>query len=128
MSESTSRLVDGNANVVVVTSCMVAYSWENWVVRTTKFKPKYAALFNSLIHNFWLYLVCDEFGYLSFNRSGAEILFQLFAHRYERSSLLITSNLPFSEWQQVFQGERMTAALLDRLTHHCELSEMNGES
>jgi DNA replication protein DnaC len=66
--------------------------------------------------------------YLSFNRSGAELLFQVFADRYERSSLLITSNLPFSEWQQVFQGERMTAALLDRLTHHCEIFEMNGES
>jgi DNA replication protein DnaC len=73
-------------------------------------------------------LVCDELGYLSFNRSGAELLFQVFADRYERSSLLITSNLPFSEWQQVFQGERMTAALLDRLTHHCEIFEMNGES
>ena len=73
-------------------------------------------------------LICDELGYLSFNRSGAELLFQVFADRYERSSLLITSNLPFSEWQQVFQGERMTAALLDRLTHHCEIFEMNGES
>ena len=73
-------------------------------------------------------LICDELGYLSFNRSGAELLFQVFADRYGRSSLLITSNLPFSEWQQVFQGERMTAALLDRLTHHCEIFEMNGES
>jgi DNA replication protein DnaC len=73
-------------------------------------------------------LVCDELGYLSFQRSGAELLFQVFAERYERASLLITSNLPFSEWQQVFQGERMTAALLDRLTHHCEIFEMNGES
>ena len=73
-------------------------------------------------------LICDELGYLSFSRSGAELLFQVFADRYERSSILITSNLPFSEWQQVFQGERMTAALLDRLTHHCEIFEMNGES
>jgi len=73
-------------------------------------------------------LICDELGYLSFNRSGAKLLFRVFADRYERSSLLITSNLPFSEWQQVFQGERMTAALLDRLTHHCEIFEMNGES
>jgi DNA replication protein DnaC len=73
-------------------------------------------------------LICDELGYLSFSRSGAELLFQVFADRYERASLLITSNLPFSEWQTVFQGERMTAALLDRLTHHCEIFEMNGES
>ena len=48
--------------------------------------------------------------------------------RYERASLLVTSNLPFSEWNQIFQGERMTAALLDRLTHHCQIFEMNGES
>jgi len=73
-------------------------------------------------------LICDELGYLSFSRAGAELLFQVFADRYERGSLLITSNLPFSEWVQVFQGERMTAALLDRLTHHCHIFEMNGES
>jgi DNA replication protein DnaC len=73
-------------------------------------------------------LICDELGYLSFSRSGAELLFQLFAERYERSSLLITSNLAFADWGQVFQGERMTAALLDRLTHRCHIFEMNGES
>jgi DNA replication protein DnaC len=73
-------------------------------------------------------LICDELGYLSFSRSGAELLFQVFADRYERRSLLITSNLPLGDWCQVFQGERMTAALLDRLTHHCEIFELNGES
>jgi len=73
-------------------------------------------------------LVCDELGYLSFSRAGAELLFQVFADRYERRSLLITSNLAFSDWGQVFQGERMTAALLDRLTHRCHIFEMNGES
>jgi DNA replication protein DnaC len=73
-------------------------------------------------------LVVDELGYLSFSRAGAELLFQVFADRYERRSLLITSNLPFGEWGQVFQGERMTAALLDRLTHKCHIFEMNGES
>jgi DNA replication protein DnaC len=73
-------------------------------------------------------LICDELGYLSFSRTGAELLFQLFAERYERSSLLITSNLAFADWGQVFQGERMTAALLDRLTHRCHIFEMNGES
>ena len=67
-------------------------------------------------------------GYLSFSRVGAELLFQVFADRYERKSLLITSNLAFGEWGQVFQGERMTAALLDRLTHRCHIFEMNGES
>jgi len=73
-------------------------------------------------------LIVDELGYLSFSRSGAELLFQVFADRYERRSLLITSNLAFSDWGQIFQGERMTAALLDRLTHHSEIFEMNGES
>jgi DNA replication protein DnaC len=73
-------------------------------------------------------LICDELGYLSFSRAGAELLFQVFADRYERRSLLVTSNLAFGEWGQVFQGERMTAALLDRLTHRCQIFEMNGES
>jgi DNA replication protein DnaC len=73
-------------------------------------------------------LICDELGYLSFSRAGAELLFQVFADRYERRSLLVTSNLAFSEWGQVFQGERMTAALLDRLTHRCQIFEMNSES
>ena len=73
-------------------------------------------------------LICDELGYLSFSRVGAELLFQVFAERYERKSLLLTSNLPFGDWVQVFQGERMTAALLDRLTHRCHIIEMNGES
>lgn len=73
-------------------------------------------------------LICDELGYLSFSRAGAELLFQVFADRYERRSLLVTSNLAFSEWSQVFQGERMTAALLDRLTHRCQIFEMNSES
>jgi DNA replication protein DnaC len=73
-------------------------------------------------------LICDELGYLSLGRGGAELLFRVFADRYERRSLLVTSNLAFSEWGQVFQGERMTAALLDRLTHRCHILEMNGES
>jgi len=73
-------------------------------------------------------LICDELGHRTFSRSGAELLFQVFADRYERKSLLITSNLAFSEWATLFHGERMTAALLDRLTHHCHIFEMNGES
>lgn len=73
-------------------------------------------------------LIIDELGYLSFSRGGAELLFQVFADRYERRSVLVTSNLAFSEWGGVFQGDRMTAALLDRLTHRCEIFEMNGES
>jgi len=73
-------------------------------------------------------LIVDELGYLSFSRGGAELLFQVFADRYERRGVLVTSNLAFGEWGSVFQGDRMTAALLDRLTHRCEIFEMNGES
>jgi DNA replication protein DnaC len=73
-------------------------------------------------------LICDELGYVSFSRNGVELLFRVFTDRYERSSVLITSNLAFGDWNQVFQGERMTDALLDRLTHRCHIFEMNGES
>jgi DNA replication protein DnaC len=73
-------------------------------------------------------LICDELGYVTLSRGGVELLFRVFGDRYERASVLITSNLPFGEWNQIFQGERMTAALLDRLTHRCHIFEMNGES
>jgi DNA replication protein DnaC len=73
-------------------------------------------------------LICDELGYVTMSRGGVELLFRVFADRYERGSILVTSNLPFSEWGQIFQGERMTAALLDRLTHHAQIFDMNGES
>ncbi len=72
--------------------------------------------------------IVDELGYLSFSRAGAGLRLQVFADRYGRRSLLVTSNLPLSGWGSVFQGERMTAALLDRLTHRCDIVEMNGES
>ncbi len=65
---------------------------------------------------------------LSFSRSGAGLWFHLFADRYERRSLLINSNLPFDKWGRVFQGERMTAAFMDRLTHQCEIRELTDES
>jgi DNA replication protein DnaC len=73
-------------------------------------------------------LICDELGYVSFSRNGVELLFRLLTDRYERSSVLMTSNLAFADWAQVFQGERMTGALLDRITHRCHIFEMNGES
>ena len=76
----------------------------------------------------WRATLCDELGYVTISRGGVELLFRVFADRYERGSILVTSNLPFSEWGQVFQGERMNAALLDRLCHHCHIFEMNGES
>ena len=73
-------------------------------------------------------LICDELGYVSLSKGGVELLFRVFGDRDQVASVLITSNLPFSDWNQVFQGERMTAALLDRLTHRCHIFEMNGES
>ena len=60
--------------------------------------------------------------------TGAELLFEVFSQRYERGSIMVTTNLPFDEWTEVFGSERLTGALLDRLTHHVHILEMNGES
>jgi len=60
--------------------------------------------------------------------TGAELLFEVFSQRYERGSTIVTSNLPFDEWTTVFASERLTGALLDRLTHHVHILEMNGDS
>jgi DNA replication protein DnaC len=73
-------------------------------------------------------LIVDELGYVPLSPSGAELLFEVFSQRYERGSILVTSNLPFDEWTSVFGTERLTGALLDRLTHHVHILEMNGES
>lgn len=73
-------------------------------------------------------LILDELGYVPLSKVGAELLFDIFSSRYEKSSILVTSNLPFVQWPEVFGCERLTGALLDRLTHHAILLEMNGES
>ena len=73
-------------------------------------------------------LIVDELGYVPFTAVGSELLFEVFSQRYERGSTLITSNLPFDEWTSVFGSERLTGALLDRLTHHVHILEMNGDS
>ena len=73
-------------------------------------------------------LIIDELGFVPLSKTGAELLFELISHRYERGSTLITSNLPFDEWTETFGSERLTGALLDRLTHHVSILEMNGES
>lgn len=73
-------------------------------------------------------LVIDEMGYVPLSKTAAELLFEIFSRRYEQGSVIITSNLPFDEWTQVFGDERLTGALLDRLTHHVHILEMNGES
>ena len=73
-------------------------------------------------------LIIDELGFVPLSKTGAELLFELISQRYERGSIIITSNLPFDEWTQTFGTERLTGALLDRLTHHVHILEMNGDS
>ena len=73
-------------------------------------------------------LIIDELGFVPLSTTGAELLFEVFSQRYERGSILVTTNLPFDEWTEVFGSERLTGALLDRLTHHVHILQMNGES
>lgn len=73
-------------------------------------------------------LIIDELGYVPLSQTGAELLFEVISQRYERGSTLVTTNLPFEDWTSVFGSERLTGALLDRLTHHVHILEANGES
>src|SRR4051812_35359827 len=73
-------------------------------------------------------LIIDELGFVPLSKTGAELLFELVSQRYERGATMITSNLPFDEWTETFGSERLTGALLDRLTHHVSILEMNGDS
>jgi DNA replication protein DnaC len=73
-------------------------------------------------------LILDELGYVPFSKAGAELLFDVVARAYERSSLLVTTNLPFENWTEVLGSERLTGAMLDRLTHRVHILEANGES
>ena len=73
-------------------------------------------------------LIIDELGFVPLSKTGAELLFEVISQRYERGSIIITSNLPFDEWTEIFGSERLTGALLDRLTHHVHILEMNGDS
>ena len=73
-------------------------------------------------------LMIDDFGYVKQNRDEMEVLFSLLAYRYERGSMLITSNLPFSHWQEVFKDPMTTAAAIDRLVHHSVILELNVDS
>ena len=73
-------------------------------------------------------LIIDELGFVPLSKAGAELLFELISQRYERGATLITSNLPFDEWTETLGSERLTGALLDRITHHVNILEMNGDS
>jgi DNA replication protein DnaC len=73
-------------------------------------------------------LIVDEIGYLPFDPEGANLFFQLVSRRYERSSLILTSNKPFGEWGQIFGDEVVASAILDRLLHHCTVINIKGES
>ena len=73
-------------------------------------------------------LIIDELGFVPLSKTGAELLFEVISQRYERGSIIITSNLPFDEWTEIFGSGRLTGALLDRLTHHVHILEMNGDS
>ena len=73
-------------------------------------------------------LIIDELGFVPLSKTGAELLFELISQRYERGATIITSNLPFDEWTATFGEERLTGALLDRLTHHVHILEMNRQS
>ena len=73
-------------------------------------------------------LILDELGYVPASKLGSELLFDVISTAYERTSVIVTTNLPFEQWTEVLGSQRLTGAVLDRLTHHCHILEATGES
>ena len=73
-------------------------------------------------------LILDELGYVPASKLGSELLFDVISQAYERTSIVVTTNLPFEQWNEVLDNERLTGAVLDRLTHRCHILEATGES
>jgi DNA replication protein DnaC len=73
-------------------------------------------------------LICDEWGFVPFEKNGAQLLFQVVSECYERRSVIITTNLEFSKWNAIFYDEKMTSAIIDQLIHHSHLLVFNGPS
>jgi DNA replication protein DnaC len=73
-------------------------------------------------------LILDELGYVPASKLGSELLFDVISAAYERTSIIVTTNLPFEQWTEVLGSQRLTGAVLDRLTHHCHILEATGES
>lgn len=73
-------------------------------------------------------LILDELGYIPASKAGSELLFEVIAQAYERTSVIVTTNLPFDQWHEVLLSKRLTGAALDRLTHRCHILRADGES